>query len=262
MGFNAKAVFFDIDGTLFSHKTNTIPPSALDAIRQLRDRGILVFLATGRHKSVLEELPALQALEYDGAVTLNGGYCYDARGLIFHNPICREDIAALLAWLEENPIPCGFIEEDRSYQNFYNDRVYQVHAAIHSPLLPLGDLNHGLEVPVYQVLLYLADGEAAVLPPMPHTRATRWHTGGLDVIPADGGKALGIRKVLAHYGISREETLAFGDGDNDLDMFGAVGLSVAMGNAAPQVQAAADYVTEDVDADGIALALKHFGLIQ
>lgn len=261
MDFAPKAVFFDIDGTLFSHRTNTIPPSALDAIRQLREKGILVFLATGRHKSLLDELPALQELEYDGAVTLNGGYCYDHRGLIFHNPICPEDIAALLSYLEQHPIPCGLIEEDRSYQNFYNDRVYQVHAAIHSPLLPLGDLRRGLEVPVYQVLLYLANGEDEALPPMPHTRATRWHTGGLDVIPAEGGKALGIQKVLAHYGIAKEETMAFGDGDNDLDMFGAVGLSVAMGNAVPQLRAAADYVTADVDRDGIALALKHFGLI-
>lgn len=261
MDFNLKAVFFDIDGTLLSHHTNTVPASALDAIRQLRKQGILVFLATGRHKSLLDELPALRGLEYDGAVTLNGGYCYDKQGLIFHNPICPEDIAVLISHLEQHPLPCGFIEETRSYQNFYNDRVYQVHAAIHSPLLPLGDLRRGLEVPIYQVLLYLADGEDCLLPPMPHTRTTRWHTGGVDVIPAEGGKALGIQKVLAHYGIPKADTMAFGDGDNDLDMFGAVGLSVAMGNAVPQLRAAADYVTEDVDRDGVALALKHFGLI-
>ena len=55
--------------------------------------------------------------------------------------------------------------------------------------------------------------------------------------------------------------MAFGDGDNDLDMFEAVGLSVAMGNAVPQLIAAADYITDDVEHDGIAKALKHFGLI-
>lgn len=260
MDFAPKAVFFDIDGTLLSHHTNTVPASALDAIRQLRKQGILVFLATGRHRPQLESLPQLRGLEYDGAVTLNGGYCYDSHGLIFHNPICREDIAALLSWLDRHPIPCGFLEEDRSYVNFYNDRVYQVHTVIHTPLLPLEDLRRGLEVPVYQILLYLTN-EEDVPPCMPHTRSTRWFTGGVDVIPAEGGKALGIQKLLAHYGISKEETMSFGDGDNDLDMFGAVGFSVAMGNAVPQLRAAADYVTTDVDHDGIALALKHFGLI-
>ena len=260
MAHTIKAVFFDIDGTLYSHRTNRVPPSALDAIRQLRKQGILVFLATGRHRPQLESLPQLRELEYDGAVTLNGSYCYDRHGLIFHNPICREDIAALLSWLEKHPTPCGFLEEDRAYVNFYNDRVHQVHTAIHTPLLPLGDLRRGLETPIYQILLYLT-AEDAVPPCMPHTRTTRWYTGGVDVIPATGGKALGIQKVLEYCGIDKTETIAFGDGDNDLDMFGAVGLSVAMGNAVPQLRAAADHITTHVDDDGIAQALKHFGLI-
>jgi len=144
--------------------------------------------------------------------------------------------------------------------NFYNDRVYDVHERIHTPLLPLGDLRRGLDFPVYQILLYLY-AEDPVPPCMPHTRTTRWFTGGVDIIPAEGGKALGIQAVLDHYGIDKAETMAFGDGDNDLDMFGAVGVSVAMGNAVPQLIAAADYVTADVDDDGIAKALKHFGLI-
>lgn len=260
MDFRPKAVFFDIDGTLLSHITNTVPVSALDAIRQLREQGILVFLATGRHRSHLESLPALRGLEYDGAVSLNGGYCYDAVGRIFHNPICREDIAALLDWLEANPTPCGFTEEHCTYVNFYNDRVHQVHTAIHTPLLPLGDLRWGLEQPVYQILLYLY-AEDPVPPCMPHTRTTRWFTGGVDIIPAEGGKALGIQKVLEHYGIDKAETMAFGDGDNDLDMFGAVGFAVAMGNSVPQLLAAADHITDDADNDGIAKALKQFGLI-
>ena len=260
MEFAPKAVFFDIDGTLLSHKTNTVPPSALEAIRQLRQRGILVFLATGRHRSHLESLPPLQGLEYDGAVSLNGGYCYDAGGRIFHNPICRSDIAGLLDYLDRDPIPCGFTEEDRTYVNFYNDRVHEVHEAIHTPLLPLGDLRRGLEQPVYQVLLYLR-AEDPMPPCMPHTRTTRWFTGGVDIIPAEGGKALGIRKVLEHYDIDKADTLAFGDGDNDLDMFEAVGFAVAMGNAVPHAKAAADYITDDVEHDGIARALKHLGLI-
>lgn len=261
MDFAPKAVFFDIDGTLLSHNTNTVPSSALDAIRQLRARGILVFLATGRQKALLEQLPQLAELEYDGAVTLNGGYCYDSTGRIFHSPICREDIAALLDYLDRAPIPCGFIGEEISYQNFHDHRVRTVHAAIHSPLLPLGDLRRGLAEPVYQVLLYLTPDEP--MPScMPHCRTTRWNTGGLDIIPAEGGKALGIQKVLEHYGIAREQTMAFGDGENDLDMFGAVGCAVAMGNAVPEAKAAADYVTLEVDRHGIAAALKHFGLIE
>ena len=97
---------------------------------------------------------------------------------------------------------------------------------------------------------------------MPHCRDTRWSTGGVDIIPAEGGKALGIQNILAHYGIDKADTLAFGDGDNDMDMFEAVGFSVAMGNAVPQLLAVADYVTAKLEDDGIAKALKHLGLIQ
>lgn len=256
-----KAAFFDIDGTLFSHRTNTVSPSTREALARLRRNGVLIFLATGRSKAVLDDLPPLRDIPYDGAITLNGAYCYDHNGLIHLDPICREDIVTLLDHLRHDPIPCAFVEADRAYINFHNDRVRQVHSAIHTPLHPLGDLERGRTHPIYQILLYLPVEEPNVLPPMPHTRFARWHNGGVDAFSITAGKAAGIEKVLAHYGISKEETIAFGDADNDLDMFGAVRTSVAMGNAGPRIKAAADYVTADVDDDGILLALQHFNLI-
>ena len=63
------------------------------------------------------------------------------------------------------------------------------------------------------------------------------------------------------HGIDREETMAFGDGENDMEMLRYVGIGVAMGNASDAVKAAADYVTDTVDDDGIEKALRHFGLI-
>ena len=55
--------------------------------------------------------------------------------------------------------------------------------------------------------------------------------------------------------------MAFGDGENDIEMLRFVGVGVAMGNGGDAVKAAADYVTDAVDEDGIAKALRHFGLI-
>ena len=256
-----KAAFFDIDGTLYSHRTNSIPASALDALNKLHERGVRIFLATGRSKSVLEELPALQAIPYDGAITLNGAYCYDHQTLIHHDPIPREDILSLLDYLEQEPVPCGFIEGDRTYINFHNQRVFDVHEAIHTPPLPLGDLQRGRSQPVYQILLYLTENDPIAQIPMPHTRFARWFTGGIDGFSATAGKAAGVVKILAHYGIRREEAIAFGDAENDLDMFDAVQTAVAMGNAAPRIQAVADYVTADIDDDGIYRALTRLGLI-
>ena len=256
-----KAAFFDIDGTLYSHRTHTIPASAQEALQRLHQSGIRIFLATGRSRNVFEEVPVLNELPIDGAVTLNGAYCFDRDGLIHHDPIHPDAIAALMAWLEVYPSPCGFIEGERSYVNFYNDRVHAVHTAIRTPLLPIGDLSRGLTHPIYQILLYLDTECRLPLPTLPHTRSARWHTGGLDIFPITAGKSNGVQKVLAHYGIHPEEAIAFGDAENDLDMFSVVGHAVAMGNGSPEIKAAAEFVTTDVDADGIYNALHHYGLI-
>ena len=67
-----KAVFFDIDGTLVSFKTHAVPESARLSIAQMRERGIKVFIATGR---LLKYTGVVSDLEVDGYITVNGGYC-------------------------------------------------------------------------------------------------------------------------------------------------------------------------------------------
>ena len=90
---------------------------------------------------------------------------------------------------------------------------------------------------------------------------TRWCDLFCDLIPDNGGKDKGVAATLERLGIAPEEAIAFGDGENDLSMFAAVGTSVAMGNAWDSVKAAASYVTTDVDDDGIYNAAVHFGLM-
>ncbi len=256
-----KAVFFDIDGTLLSHKTNSVPASTIRALEELRRKGVLTFLATGRHIPELRRLRPLDGLHFDGTVSLNGQYCCNDSGILYHCPIEPSDITTLLDYLKENAHPCILVEEDRMYINFHNALVEKVQAAIHSKIPELGDLNRGYTHPIYQVILYMSDENLARLPEMPNVKLTRWNLGGADLIPASGGKATGIAKVLVHYGIDKADTMAFGDGENDVDMFRAVGISVAMGNACPAAKEAADYVTDRVDEDGIWNALKHFGVV-
>ena len=82
-----------------------------------------------------------------------------------------------------------------------------------------------------------------------------------DILPAGGGKPNGLAHTLAHLGLTREQCIAFGDGGNDVTMLEYAGIGVAMGNACDAAKAAADYVTDDITADGLAKALAHFGLI-
>ena len=76
-----------------------------------------------------------------------------------------------------------------------------------------------------------------------------------------GGKAAGIQKFLDKEGLTRSNTMAFGDGENDMAMLRYAGIGVAMGNGKETLKEKADYVTTDIDDDGIANALIHFGLI-
>ena len=70
-----------------------------------------------------------------------------------------------------------------------------------------------------------------------------------------------MQHVLDYYGVSKEDTYGFGDGTNDIEMIKFAGVGVAMGNAEEPVKAVADFVTADIDDDGIEKALQHFGLI-
>ena len=71
-----KAIFFDIDGTLVSFNTHRIPDSTRKAIETIKNRGIKVFIATGRHISVINNL---DNIEFDGYITLNVCYCLEGK---------------------------------------------------------------------------------------------------------------------------------------------------------------------------------------
>ena len=89
----------------------------------------------------------------------------------------------------------------------------------------------------------------------------RWHPAFVDITTKGCTKQQGIDEIIRHFGISLDETMAFGDGGNDISMIQHAAIGVAMGNALDSVKAVADYITDSVDEDGIANALKHFGVI-
>lgn len=257
-----KAIFFDIDGTLLSHQSQTVPQSTKLALQKLKENGIYTFIATGRHISEIRDLP-LDDLEFEGYITLNGQYCYNKQGVIYDLPIHQKDIQQILNYIEQKPFPCIFVEDEKMYINFYNQAVETVQKAISTALPELGDLKRGLSHPIYQVIPYdiTVEQEINILKQMPHCQHTRWHDLAIDIIPKQGGKQNGIFEVLKHYHLTIDETMAFGDGHNDIDMLEHVQVGIAMGNASDEVKSHSDYVTDDIDHDGIYNALKKYKLI-
>ena len=96
---------------------------------------------------------------------------------------------------------------------------------------------------------------------MPGCTSGRWHPAFTDITAKGADKGEGIMAMTKHLGLNPKNTMAFGDGGNDLSMIQAVGVGVAMGNALDSLKQQADYVTTSVDDDGILNALRHYGLV-
>ena len=98
--------FWDMDGTVISHKQGKVLESTKDAICQLRERGIKVFAATGRHILEMEELP-VKGISFDGYVMLNGQICLDGeKELVYDFPIAAEDTKRMITVFEEKKNSC------------------------------------------------------------------------------------------------------------------------------------------------------------
>lgn len=254
-----KAAFFDVDGTLLSHRTKQVPPSARDALQALKEKGIRCIVSTGRMIHEMDRLP-MGGVTFDAYITMNGQLTLDEnRKELYGMPLEGEAKAFALKLFEEKKIPVILVEQDRLYVNFVNDRVTAVQTAISSSVPPVGKYE-GADL--YQACVYVTEEEEGVLLPVRGScEVTRWHPGGVDLIAKGGGKRTAVAQYLQMYGIHPEEAIAFGDGENDMGMLQLAGIGVALGNAEDQVKAIADYVTDDIDRDGLAKALKHFGLI-
>lgn len=252
-----KAIFFDIDGTLVSFKTHTIPESTKEALLECKKKGILLFVATGRAKGGLE---VLKDIPFDGFITLNGQYVYDKDGVLFENTIDEKELEIIKKEVMEKQIPCGFEMNSYKIYNYRDERVEELDALTHNDDQPAGDISKAHHV--YQVQMFLNEQEEKeFMKKIPNCACARWYPTFIDILPLGGSKQKGMDIFAKKYGFTMSEAMAFGDGGNDRTMLEHAGIGIAMGNAVEELQQIADYVTESVDEDGIWAAMEHFHLI-
>lgn len=252
-----KAIFFDIDGTLLSYTSHVVLPGTAAALQQLRDKGIRLFISSGRPMVLIPPMP----IQFDGYITVNGGYCIAGNDIILHNPIPDGDTRKWLDYVEQNNIVTMCFTADSMFINRIDDNAISLRNQLGFDMPPVFPLQQMAMQPVYQfIALQPKEKDKQMLSILSNCRAPRWHHAFTDIIPANSSKAVGIEQMIKHFGITREETMAFGDGANDIEMLDYVATAVAMGNANDNVKQHADYVTLDSDHDGILHALKHFQL--
>ena len=255
-----KAIFFDIDGTLVSFKSHTVPESARRAIARLREQGVKVFIATGR---LMKHVTIVNDIEVDGYITVNGGYCITSAGeVIFESAFPRATVERVIDLSEQYGFDLNVMTHEDMYVSSMGERVQKIASMIN--IMPtVADVRAiAATQPVVQMCPYISrELEQEIMPLLPDCVGSRWIETFMDINLRGVDKSMGIRKVMEHYGFTLSEAMAFGDGGNDIPMVRDAGVGVAMDNACEELKAVADYITLSVDDDGVEHALRHYGLI-
>lgn len=255
-----KYLFFDIDGTLLSggYYGNTyIPDSTAEAIERLKAAGHFLCLATGRSEAMAREY--MQQLKIDNMVS-DGGYGITLAGkLLGIRPLPKERIVALIGECQSKGFAWGLQVDNSDTRLAPDGRFMEQTGDIYLKTRIVPGLDPQDYDTIYKAYIACLEPEEQRLQMLGSLPWIRFQSEYIYVEPA--AKGSGIKKMLEMVGGSVEDTFVFGDSKNDLSMFGDPWTKVAMGNACGELKAKADYITTDVDKDGILNACRHFALL-
>lgn len=252
-----KILFFDIDGTLAMR--GKIPPSNIEALKLLKEKGYFTFICTGRAPFYAQGL--FQDL-VSGIISCNGRYIiYEGKKL--HGEQLSEDE---LTYYQEQfkTIDCGalLISDHKSYAFHLNDQQIEGlknnyganRIDIYDPKQPYYAFDLFYTSPEHYQLITTTFQDTLVI-------NDHGGLGHCDCSTINYDKGSAIAHLLAHFNIPIEHSYAFGDGYNDQAMFREVAHKIAMGNAVDVLKEKATYITDTIDNDGIMKALQHLELI-
>ncbi|UOY91790.1 Cof-type HAD-IIB family hydrolase [Ectobacillus sp. JY-23] len=257
-----KAVFLDIDGTILPHGKQ-IANETKGAIARLKEKGMHVVIATGRAPYFAQ--PVIADLGIDSMIFFNGSYALHEGNVIHETPIDKKVLEKLHIKTMEHQHPLTYLA-GTEFRATALEHPYVIEAFSQDPWKPeLASHTFWQEQHIYQLFLHCeAQEERLYQEHIPELDFRRWSQSTMrtcDVNLSTGTKATGIEKILERIGIAPDEAVAFGDGLNDVEMLTMVGMGVAMGNAAPEVQAYANMVTKTAEEHGVKYGLEKLGLL-
>lgn len=275
-----KIIFLDVDGTLVDYE-NRLPNSAVKAVRQARKNGHRVYISTGRSKA--EVYQELWDIGLDGMIGGNGSYVEDNGNVVMHTLISKEQCKRVIDWLHERGLDFylesnnglfaseNFEEKGKPVIQEYSKRKGKDHTSEITVRSAFPDMIFGGEL--YRDDLnkisfilnsykdYLDAKEA-----FPDLEAGTWGGKGETALFGDLGvkninKANAIEHLLKYLKADVSDTIAFGDAKVDIPMLEYCAYGVAMGNGGAEIKEIADYITDDVENDGLWKAFKKLSLI-
>lgn len=263
-----KAIFLDIDGTLldcFGGITD-ITPKVKEAIHALQKQGHYVFIASGRPYAFLSQ--AILDFGFDGFVLLNGAQVILHGETIYSDPMDKEFVKEIVNRFDEYNMEYILESEHYSYIKESSTSFLEFYSSIGiSNKLLKGDYNIE-ETDVHKIEMLCLDDDAENMcldliknnPEYDHFHSISAKS--FELYAKKNTKATGIVKALELLNVPIENSYAFGDGNNDIEMLEAVGCGIAMGNASDEVKQYADVVTDTVHNDGVAAGIQKFILKQ
>lgn len=277
-----KIVFLDVDGTLINYEAK-LPASAADAVNQARANGHKVYICTGCSKAEIEQR---HLCDLDGMIGGNGAYVEDNGKVVMHHGLTKEEVKHIVDWCNERHL--GFYLEANSgmYCNDYmkeqgpetmikyalgkgadmEKAKKSSSGFVDGFILLHGEDLYREDVNKISFILSTYQDHLDSKVEFPTLEANTWGGKGElalfgDLGPSGITKKHAIEVLLDYLGADQKDTISFGDAKIDLSMFELCEYNVAMGNGGPEIKEAADYITTDVDDNGLYNAFKYLKLI-
>jgi Cof subfamily protein (haloacid dehalogenase superfamily) len=262
-----KLVFLDIDGTLTS-SINHVPASALTACRAARKNGHLLYIATGRSR--VQVSSSVVDIGFDGIICSGGAYIDIGGQIVFSSFIPKALLERLMVYFNERNAGYSLELPEKvltSPQYFSSTLPRPVIRLFDKTFIPLSeDFDHKR---VCKVVFMESKNVCFAHVQNEFSEDCEIFRLSIPVPGMSGGEisVKGIHKgtaaawVARYHGIDREDTIAFGDSDNDRLMLEYAGVGVAMGNADEALKQVADDVAGYARCGGLAKAFRKYGLV-
>lgn len=254
-----KLLLLDIDGTLRPEGCAQIPAENAAALKAIQRAGVKVAIATGRGRTGIGK-DLLRGFKPDGWVCAGGAQLVDAKGADFAlHRLTQEEMYALVDFFEDHDCPLRFTFHDANYAYIgYEDFICHEKAKnLDNHIVDGEDQDHHLQEMPFGAFGFLPRELAEEFNKKYGYLGLELvysYPGGLgcDILQDGVNKGTGLLEMTSHFGLGLNEAVAVGDGDNDVPMLQAAGLSIAVANGSEAAKAAADQVGPAAAPCGVA----------